>query len=316
MMGGRRKGRGTRVPPITPPGGSGRKADDGEGRAPKGGGGGGTVGGGGGAGLAPFSVSELTPLSTTGERGRLPSPLPPPSSGSSLAATSRPTAPSEKAARSVRTGSLRRRPLDGKWDRVSVTLGGRAGGGRRGRPSLKAKAAVRAVVKPLVAERGAKNSTELVFSGESNLAPDSCPALVLNADYQVCMSGGSAREDDDVQGEGRCCSRWAVSDERDWIAVTLELTDWLCGRGVGALGRIIFGLLCCSVLGCACLFLLLAACFFVSAIYPCPICITAIVLPSVVTVAVARSHQGGVSRPCAGGCRVPQRVCSVARAPV
>jgi len=185
MMGGRRKGRGTRVPPITPPGGSGRKADDGEGRAPNGGGGDGTGGGGGGAGLAPLAASGLTPLSKTGEPGRLPSPLPPPSSGSSLAATSRATAPSDKAARSIRTGSLRRRPLDGKWDRVSVTLGGRAGGGRRGRSSLKAKAAVQAVATPLVAERGAEHSTELVFSGASNLAPDSCPALVLNADYQV-----------------------------------------------------------------------------------------------------------------------------------
>lgn len=221
MMAGRRKGRGTRVPPITPSSGPGRV--DGM----SGSGSGidcGNSGGGGG-------VSFPTPLPGAVDRGRLPTP-PPPSSLS--AASSEPTdasaaaaaAPSDGAARGLRAASLRRRPLDGKWDRVSFTLGGRGGGssssisgggggggrgssssrgGKRHRHSIKARTAVAAAA----ATEVTGTLDDVVFSGKSNLAPDSCPALVLNADYQVrrwvwLVRGGCVMAGEmGVHGEGR-----------------------------------------------------------------------------------------------------------------
>lgn len=223
MMAGRRKGRGTRVPPIPPSSGPGRLVDGKGGSGSGSGGDGGDSSGGGG-------VSSPAPLPGAVIRGRLPRPSPPSSlSAAASAPTDTPVAaaaaagPSDGSARGLRAATLRRRPLDGKWDRVSFTLGdrgagssgsggsgsssgsgsgsvgggGRGGrgssrGGKRHRHSVKARSAVAAAA----AEDVAGMLDEVVFSGKNNLAPDSCPALVLNADYQVrrwmvaCARGG------------------------------------------------------------------------------------------------------------------------------
>lgn len=219
MMAGRRKGRGTRMPPSTPSSGPGRA--DGKGGSGSGGDGGNSGSGGG--------VSSPTPLPGTVDRGRLPTPLQPSSpSAAATGPTDAPAAvaaaPSDGAARGLRAATLRRRPLDGKWDRVSFTLGGRSGGsssggvggggggvgiggrgstgGKRHRHSVKARSAVAAAV----AAEVAGTWDDVVFSGESNLAPDSCPALVLNADYQVWRRG--------VACEGGGCQGWG--DVRAW----------------------------------------------------------------------------------------------------
>lgn len=212
MMASRRKGRGTRVPPIPPSSGPGRLVD-GKGGSGSGSGGDGVDSGGGGG------VSSVAPLPGAVIRGRLPRPSPPSSLSAAAAgptdthaaAAAAAAAPSDGPARGLRAATLRRRPLDGKWDRVSFTLGGRGGGssgsggsgsgsgsgggsggggggggrggsrgGKRHRHSVKSRSAVAAAA----AEDVGGALDDVVFSGKNNLAPDSCPALVLNADYQ------------------------------------------------------------------------------------------------------------------------------------
>lgn len=129
MMASRRKGRGTRVPPIPPSSGPGRLVD-GKGGSGSGSGGDGVDSGGGGG------VSSVAPLPGAVIRGRLPRPSPPSSLSAAAAgptdthaaAAAAAAAPSDGPARGLRAATLRRRPLDGKWDRVSFTLGGRGGG--------------------------------------------------------------------------------------------------------------------------------------------------------------------------------------------